>query len=156
MTDLDEHAAFARRLGLVRYRDVRYQRGRRLSVLLIPLAVACVRDQSARQHTSTIGSATSVALPSAEIAGSELAASPAPPVSTCRDIFRVPVVSSAVRSIGYCADGRILEVEFVRGSVYRYFGVPERVFHDFLNAPSHGRYLNLVLKPAGYPYRRVQ
>lgn len=76
MTDLDEHAAFARRLGLVRYRDVRYQRGRRLSVLLIPLAVACVRDQSARQHTSTIGSATSVALPSAEIAGSELAASP--------------------------------------------------------------------------------
>ena len=74
----------------------------------------------------------------------------------CTFIRRIFVSSSAIRSIGYCSEGRVLEVEFVRHSVYRYFDVPVGVYREFLGASSHGRYLNQVLKPAGFRYRRIQ
>jgi hypothetical protein len=50
------------------------------------------------------------------------------------------VDSSAIASVGYDAELRMLEVEFSSGSVYDYFGVTERLFRSFLDASSKGRF----------------
>jgi hypothetical protein len=48
------------------------------------------------------------------------------------------VDSSAIRSVGYDAKTRTLEVEFSSGAVYDYFGVSARLWASFLDAPSKG------------------
>ena len=50
----------------------------------------------------------------------------------------IPVSSSAIRAIGF--DGSTLTVEFHNGRVYDHPGVPEFVFHEFMDAPSKGAY----------------
>ena len=52
---------------------------------------------------------------------------------------RYPVTSSNVTSLGW-EDG-VLEVEFRRGVVYQYSGVPEGVYLDVLYAASPGKAL---------------
>jgi hypothetical protein len=87
-----------------------------------------------------------------------VAQEPSTPVreEPCRYIRRVSVSSSALRSVGYCSSKEILEVQFVRGAVYRYYDVPARFYRDLMGAPSHGRYFNHVFKPAGFRYERVR
>ncbi|GAA3536930.1 KTSC domain-containing protein [Amycolatopsis ultiminotia] len=68
---------------------------------------------------------------------------------------RAPVKSSVLRDVGYDPDRRVLEVGFHDDAVYQYFLVPKRVYRELLAAPSHGRYLNLEIKPR-YPVRRVE
>ena len=69
---------------------------------------------------------------------------------------RTTVSSSAMRSVGYDRDARVLEIEFTGGEVYQYFKVPASVHRGLMSAESHGRYLNEYVKGAGYEYRRVQ
>ena len=52
-------------------------------------------------------------------------------------MIRVPVTSSNLVSLGW-EDG-VLEVEFRRGIVYRYEGVPEAVYRSLLFAESPGK-----------------
>ena len=52
---------------------------------------------------------------------------------------RVPVISEAVRSIGY--EGGTLEVEFDDSGVYQYFDVPEPVYAELMLSESIGRYV---------------
>jgi hypothetical protein len=59
---------------------------------------------------------------------------------------RIPVTSSNIRSIGYERDTATLEVEFNRGSVYQYHGVPQDVFDSFIQAGSKGTYFNANIK----------
>jgi hypothetical protein len=68
---------------------------------------------------------------------------------------RVPVSSSNLASVGYDPEQRILEVEFLNRSVYQYLGVPSQVYSGLMSAGSHGSYLDLHVKEAGYSYRRV-
>jgi hypothetical protein len=80
---------------------------------------------------------------------------PAAPPCTCSPstawtadaVRRVPVDSSAVVSIGYDAATNQLEVEFVGGGVYRYFGVPRRRVDELFAAASIGAYLTRHIKP---------
>ncbi|MER8186713.1 KTSC domain-containing protein [Kitasatospora sp. NPDC094015] len=67
---------------------------------------------------------------------------------------RVPLESSWIRSAGYDPRTRELELETVSGAVYRYLAVPAREWAALLAAPSHGRYVNLRIKPR-YGYRLV-
>ncbi|MFD9126658.1 KTSC domain-containing protein [Kitasatospora sp. NPDC059571] len=67
---------------------------------------------------------------------------------------REPVDSTCLRSVGHDAGRRVLEVEFVGGTVYHYFGVPGAVVARLLAAPSLGRYFNREIKPR-YRYRRI-
>jgi lysyl-tRNA synthetase class 2 len=62
-------------------------------------------------------------------------------------MHRLSVESSAIESVGYDAGSRMLEVEFEGGGVYRYLGVPPRVFETLLRAESHGTYVNRRVKP---------
>ncbi|MFC4221772.1 KTSC domain-containing protein [Flagellimonas marina] len=59
---------------------------------------------------------------------------------------RQKVSSSNLASIGYDADNEILEIEFKNGGVYQYFGVPEGVYDELMDAPSHGVYFSANIR----------
>lgn len=64
------------------------------------------------------------------------------------------VSSSSIRSVGYDPQTMTLEIIFLSESVYQYFEVPERVFHELLTASSVGTYLNTNIKNV-YRYARL-
>jgi hypothetical protein len=53
-------------------------------------------------------------------------------------VKRNPVESSAITSIGYDVELKILEVEFVSGAVYRYFGSPRVNWAEHVEARPRG------------------
>jgi KTSC domain len=55
---------------------------------------------------------------------------------------RVRVDSSAIASVGYSPDERVLEVEFQSGRVYQYLDVPAREYEALMTAGSMGRHFN--------------
>ncbi|KJY38188.1 MULTISPECIES: KTSC domain-containing protein [unclassified Streptomyces] len=67
---------------------------------------------------------------------------------------RTPVDSSALRSVGYDAAQRVLELEFVRGGRYAYLAVPRRVHRELMAAESHGRYFLREIRDR-YEVRRL-
>jgi hypothetical protein len=48
--------------------------------------------------------------------------------------------SSNIRSAGYDARNRVLEIEFSNGGIYQYTGVSDEVHRRLMNAPSPGSY----------------
>ena len=56
------------------------------------------------------------------------------------------VQSSTLAAIGYDDAGGILQLEFRSRAVYRYFGVPGRVFEALWAAPSRGGYFNMAIR----------
>jgi hypothetical protein len=71
-------------------------------------------------------------------------------------IESIPVHSSNISSIGYDAHSEILVMTFHSGTVYRYFGVPDHLYHELMNAPSHGKYFDSHIKKAGFPYEQIK
>jgi uncharacterized protein len=67
---------------------------------------------------------------------------------------RIPVSSSNISSIGYNQETQTLEVEFLKGSLYQYFDVPQAVYEGFVAAESKGKYLATQIK-GNYRYARV-
>ena len=65
-----------------------------------------------------------------------------------------PVASSNVRAIGYDPETQTLEVEFHGGSVYQYYGVPDNMHQNIMEASSKGQFLHMYIKNS-YPYSRV-
>jgi len=53
-------------------------------------------------------------------------------------VLRQPVMSRALRSVGYDAEAEVLEIEFHSGSVYAYEGVPSSVYEWLLRIPNKG------------------
>lgn len=69
-------------------------------------------------------------------------------------MFRIPVTSSNIQSIGYDSQSAILEVEFTSGDIYQYFNVPEHLYQQFLSTSSHGQFLNDYIR-YNYRYQKV-
>ena len=67
---------------------------------------------------------------------------------------RQQVASSNIRAIGYDMQTQTLEVEFLSGWVYQYYGVPEFLHQQIMQASSKGQFINHYIKNA-YPYSRV-
>ena len=68
---------------------------------------------------------------------------------------REPVESTAIKSIGYNEDKKLLEVEILEtGRIYKYFDVPLEEYLDLLDAKSLGEYYNRVIKEK-YEYREL-
>ena len=65
---------------------------------------------------------------------------------------RIPVESTAIASVAYSPEA-VLDVEFTSGATYRYFAVPEQLFHELLAAESKGAFFNRVIRPC---YRHAQ
>ena len=55
-------------------------------------------------------------------------------------VERIPVESSMLRSVGFDAESETLELEFHKGDVWQYFGVPVEVYEHLMKADSHGSY----------------
>jgi hypothetical protein len=69
---------------------------------------------------------------------------------------RTTVSSSNLASVGYDAAQHILEIEFLTGSVYQYFNVPQSVYAGLMAAESHGSYFDANVKKAGYSYKQIR
>ena len=67
---------------------------------------------------------------------------------------RYSEASSNISSIGYDAGTETLEIEFLSGSIYQYYNVPQNMYDQLIQAGSKGRFLNTYIKNA-YPYSRV-
>lgn len=55
---------------------------------------------------------------------------------------RKRINAANIRSVGYDARNRLLEVEFSNGSIVQYSGVSEEVYRGLMNAPSPGSYFS--------------
>jgi len=64
------------------------------------------------------------------------------------------VESSNIESIGYDSKSQTLEIEFLNGSVYQYFDVPQHIYDGLISADSHGKYLAANIK-GYYRYSKV-
>ena len=53
---------------------------------------------------------------------------------------RKAVQSSNLKSVGYDITTKILEVEFLDGSIYQYSRVPLNIYEGLINAVSKGKY----------------
>jgi hypothetical protein len=65
------------------------------------------------------------------------------------------VISSSLRSVGYGARARMLEIEFHNTHVYQYFDVPKAVLEEMLAQNSLGAYFNAKIRDV-YPCVRVR
>lgn len=70
-------------------------------------------------------------------------------------MYRTAVESSNVAAVGYDPNRRILEIEFLSGSIYHYRNVPQQVHQDLMAAESKGRFLNSIIK-GQYPSNLVK
>lgn len=68
---------------------------------------------------------------------------------------RLSVESTTVRSVGYKRKSKILEIEFQTGIVYQYLEVPEKVYEEFWEAESKGKYFNREIRDA-YAFVRLE
>ena len=53
---------------------------------------------------------------------------------------RQPVKSRILRSVGYDASTKILEIEFQNGQIYQFFDVPPKVYADLMHSGEIGKY----------------
>lgn len=67
---------------------------------------------------------------------------------------RQHVESSNIESIGYDSKSQTLEIEFLNGSIYQYFDVPQHIYDELMSADSHGKYLAASIK-GHYRYSKV-
>lgn len=60
---------------------------------------------------------------------------------------RQPISSSNIVSAGYDSISQTLELEFKGGIVWQYANFPEQMWHEFLGAPSQGKYFHSQIRP---------
>jgi len=70
-------------------------------------------------------------------------------------MHRQSVVSSDLSAVGHDASQRVLEIEFLSGSVYQYSGVPASIYQGLMTASSHGRYFHAYIR-SSFPYVRIR
>ena len=59
---------------------------------------------------------------------------------------RQNVSSSRIKSIGYDAKQKTLEIEFFSSGIYQYVGVTSKTYETFLSVKSKGRFFDGVIK----------
>src|SRR5262245_9832018 len=64
-----------------------------------------------------------------------------------RRMRRHPIGSSSLRTVGYDANSETLEIEYLNGSLYRYFAVPPLVHRQLLRSATPGSFVNQRIKP---------
>ena len=79
----------------------------------------------------------------------------APGEAVVSRIKRTPVQSSNVASVGYNRHLHALEIEFVRGAVYRFLDVQPGLYRQLLAADSKGRFIYANLR-GKYRFIRVR
>jgi hypothetical protein len=62
-------------------------------------------------------------------------------------VERKSVKSVILRSVGYDENSKILEIEFKKGLVYQYSGVPPKVYADLMHSGEMGKYFSEKVRP---------
>lgn len=65
---------------------------------------------------------------------------------------RIKVKSSNIHSIGL--ENKILEIKFHNNTIYRFSNVPEKIFINFLESKSKGKFFHKFIKKI-YSERRI-
>ncbi|MDD1695452.1 MAG: KTSC domain-containing protein [Methanoregula sp.] len=60
---------------------------------------------------------------------------------------RQSVKSVILNSVGYDEPAKTLEIEFNTGLVYRYSGVPPKVYTELMNSSEMGKYFSEKIRP---------
>ncbi|MBU4502190.1 MAG: KTSC domain-containing protein [Nanoarchaeota archaeon] len=68
---------------------------------------------------------------------------------------RQPVSSSDLMSVGYEEESQILEIEFLKGGIYQYYGVPVGIYDGLMSAGSKGSYFHQNIRKGGYSCVKV-
>jgi hypothetical protein len=68
---------------------------------------------------------------------------------------RIPVASSNLAAVGYDSANSVLEITFLDGGIYQYYGVPSQIHAGLMSAGSKGSYFDQYVKKAGYRYSKV-
>lgn len=68
---------------------------------------------------------------------------------------RIPVQSSNLASVRFDATTLTLEVEFLTGGIYQYYGVGADVYEGLMTAGSKGSFLSQFVKKGGYPVSKI-
>jgi hypothetical protein len=68
---------------------------------------------------------------------------------------RESVESSVLTSVGYDLDGQVLELEFVGGAIYRYFGVSVDLYTGLMTAESHGSFFDAHIRDGDFECERL-
>lgn len=63
------------------------------------------------------------------------------------NVERLSVKSVILNSVGYDEGTKILEIEFQTGLVYRYSGVPSKVYDDLMHSSEMGKYFSEKIRP---------
>lgn len=66
-----------------------------------------------------------------------------------------PVNSSNIASVGYDMETATLRVEFLKGAIYDYYGVPSDLYEGLLYAGSKGGYHRQYIVKGGFSYTKV-
>ena len=75
---------------------------------------------------------------------------------TCIDIVDREIVrSSAIRAVGYDRESLTLEVEFHKGPVYRFEGVPEFLHRGFMASRSKEKFFHTRIVDR-YPSQQIR
>ena len=69
-------------------------------------------------------------------------------------VYRKAVESTSLKSVGYRETEQRLQVEFINGTVYDYFGVPPAVHGALMVAGSMGSFFNTEVKER-YRFERL-
>jgi KTSC domain len=64
------------------------------------------------------------------------------------------VESATLAALAYDEAHEILQLEFRSREIYRYFGVPARVYESLLAAPSKGKFFNQAIR-GNFRYSRA-
>lgn len=64
------------------------------------------------------------------------------------------VSSDNVAAVGYDSDAETLYVSFMSATTYAFYGVPEHLFKQMLDAPSKGAFFAGFIK-GKYPYDKL-
>ena len=66
------------------------------------------------------------------------------------------VDSSVIAKVSYKAEEDTLDVVFVNESLYRYFGVPKKVYDKFMESDSKGEFFNQNIKDRYSCFKKVK
>jgi hypothetical protein len=68
---------------------------------------------------------------------------------------RKRISAGNIRSVGYDARSRVLEIEFSAGSIIQYSGVSDEIYRRFVNSPSPGSYFRDNIEE-NFPTKRAR
>jgi hypothetical protein len=73
---------------------------------------------------------------------------------TIEALTLISVVSSNLRAAGYDKQQQIMDIEFLSGRIYRYFGVPQKIYAQLLTARSKGSWFARNIR-GKFKYKRI-